>query len=150
MKHCLNLVRVLTVLGALASPVLTSPLHADNVDSQTLSVVGRAIAALEVTAVEALRFGEVALPNGAEGESAPTVTITVSDQATGAFAIAYTENGSPDVSAASTGTGSLAAEGNRSEIGPAQLAATGQPNFNYVVTGGFAAMTPNDTLVSVD
>lgn len=122
---------------------------ADNNSTTQVTVLGTIIKDLTLNVDTPVRFGEVAK----DPVTAPSVTLTVTDQATGAFTIGYTNNGSPDVSETGTGTESITASApNRSEVGPGKIAVSGEPNYHYVATtpSPYATITPAGQGVSMN
>lgn len=124
-----KLQKVLFAAGLIAA----LPAFAGSSASDTVVVRGVVVKALTVEAKQGLRFGEVVKGSFTEGPT--SVTIEVTDQATGAFSVSYTGAGSPDVSASLTGTESIASvSANRSIIGPGKVEVKGEPEYHYTLT----------------
>jgi hypothetical protein len=103
---------------------------ADNNDTSTVSVGGKVVASLEITAVSDLRFGPVAIPNtSTDANDDETAAIITVNQATGDFTVTYEGDGVGD---GDPGSSNLPAAPN--DPAPAKITVTGEPNFHYVVS----------------
>ncbi len=106
---------------------------ADNNDSQSVSVGGKVVQSLEITAATDLLFGPVAIPNSAtdSNDTETSVRIYVTNQDTGAFDSVY--NGDGD-GTGNPGDSNLPGAPTPTEPAPAKITVNGEPNFNYAVS----------------
>lgn len=142
-KKIKKIVLCAAILVAGLKSILT--VQAANTASTDVTVTGDIIKELSLSVVEQLRFGSLVRGDFNTGEPSTQMTITVTDQSTGAFTVAYSGNGSPDQSSTGSGVGSISAAGNRSIISPAKLTVTGESNFSYAIStsnSGYVAGLP--------
>lgn len=125
----------------LTTCLLTSiPTYSDNVANGTINISGVVVKSLTVEAPVGLRFGEIVKPNS---NSTTSVTILVTNQASGDFTVTYGDKSTPDASASTTGALSATATSNRQEIGPGKIIVSGEPSYY------FSATTPGIGLATV-
>lgn len=126
------------LLSAAATALIASPALADNTDSQTVSVSGTVIAALELEETNGVDLPDVAVP--ATGEPDTTVSLTCDN--TGAETVTYGGQGNPFAAGVATATAvsptsaNVVAGTGEDEGTCGEIAVTGEANFAYAITSG--------------